>query len=41
VQTNVQLPDLDFVVSWPVEPDNHAPQKVTEIAVAVAKEFKT
>lgn len=38
VNTKVELPKLNFVVSWPAAPDNFAAQKVAEIAIEVARE---
>jgi DNA-binding transcriptional LysR family regulator len=38
LNTRVELPDLNFVVSWPAAPDNIAAQKVAEIALQVAQE---
>lgn len=35
--TNVALPPLDFVVSWPAAPDDPAAQKVAETAIAIAR----
>jgi DNA-binding transcriptional LysR family regulator len=37
LRTNVELPPLDFVVSWPAAPDSPAAQKVAEIALGVAR----
>jgi DNA-binding transcriptional LysR family regulator len=37
LRTRVELPPLDFVVSWPATPDSPAAQKVAEIAVGVAR----
>jgi DNA-binding transcriptional LysR family regulator len=41
VRTEVKLPDLNFVVSWPAAPDSFAAQKVAEIATRVAQESGT
>ncbi len=38
LKTKVELPKLNFVVSWPVTPDSFAAQKVAEIAAKVARE---
>jgi DNA-binding transcriptional LysR family regulator len=35
--SDVELPSLNFVVSWPAAPDSFGAQKVAEIAVEVAK----
>jgi hypothetical protein len=40
LKTKVELPKLDFVVSWPTTPDSYAAQKVAEIAGKVAREMK-
>jgi DNA-binding transcriptional LysR family regulator len=37
LRTRVELPPLDFVVSWPAAPDSPAAQKVAEIAIGVAR----
>jgi DNA-binding transcriptional LysR family regulator len=37
LKTEVTLPHLNFVVSWPAAPDSYAAQKVAEIAMRVAK----
>lgn len=37
LKTNVELPSLNFVVSWPATPDSFAAQKVAEIALKVAQ----
>src|SRR5579871_1491697 len=37
LKTEVALPSLNFVVSWPATPDSLAAQKVAEIAVHVAR----
>jgi hypothetical protein len=37
LRTRVELPLLDFVVSWPAAPDSPAAQKVAEIALGVAR----
>jgi DNA-binding transcriptional LysR family regulator len=37
LRTRVELPPLDFVVSWPAAPDSPAAQKVAEIALGVAR----
>ena len=37
LKTEVTLPHLNFVVSWPSAPDSFAAQKVAEIAIRVAK----
>jgi DNA-binding transcriptional LysR family regulator len=37
LRTRVELPPLDFVVSWPAAPDSPATQKVAEIALSVAR----
>jgi DNA-binding transcriptional LysR family regulator len=36
LKTNVALPPLNFVVSWPATPDNPVAQKVAELAIAIA-----
>lgn len=40
LKTKIELPKLNFVVSWPVTPDSFAAQKVAEIASKVAREMK-
>jgi DNA-binding transcriptional LysR family regulator len=40
LKTKIELPKLNFVVSWPVTPDAYAAQKVAEIASEVAREMK-
>ncbi len=37
LKTAVELPSLNFVVSWPATPDSFAAQKVAEIALQVAQ----
>ncbi len=41
LKTRVELPKLNFVVSWPTTPDSFAARKVADIAAKVAREFKT
>jgi DNA-binding transcriptional LysR family regulator len=41
LRTGVELPPLDFVVSWPAAPDSPAAQKVAEIAIGVARKNAT
>src|SRR5712691_3284992 len=41
LKTEVSLPDLNFVVSWPSAPDSFAAQKVAEIAIRVARHART
>jgi DNA-binding transcriptional LysR family regulator len=40
LQTNVQLPPLNFVVAWPAAPASPAVQKVVEIALDVARKAR-
>jgi hypothetical protein len=37
LKTDVELPSLNFVVSWPSTPDSFAAQKVADIALKVAR----
>jgi DNA-binding transcriptional LysR family regulator len=41
LKTDITLPHLNFVVSWPSTPDSFSAQKVAEIAIRVAKQAKT
>ena len=41
LKTEVALPNLNYVVSWPSTPDSFAAQKVAEIAVRVARRART
>jgi len=40
LKTTASLPRLSFVVSWPAAPDSFAAERVAEIAVAVAREYR-